>query len=265
MGEFCLDTGTTKLFLFLIQINTYERMSNSPPLQDLFNRIAPVYDSMNDQFSLGLHRVWKRMAVRWSGAQRGQTCLDLCCGSGDLALLLAQEVGSSGRVVGLDFAAQQLAIAQQRSYRLGWNTVITWLEGDALQLPFDNETFDAITMGYGLRNLSDPLQGLREMQRVLKPGAKVALLDFHRPESPFMQQVQQFYLAQLVVPAAQALGVASEYAYIQPSLDRFPQGAEQIILAQQAGFSTAVHYPLVGGMMGILVAAKAAASVFERG
>jgi demethylphylloquinol methyltransferase len=135
---------------------------------------------------------------------------------------------------------------------------VEWIEGDALQLPFAANQFDAATMGYGLRNLVNIPLGLSELYRVLKPGAKVAVLDFHRPESTWMQSFQQWYLDRLVVPLAESLNLKQEYAYIMPSLDRFPTGRQQVELARQAGFATVTHYPIAGGMMGVLVAQKKA-------
>ena len=235
-------------------------MAQAPPdanyVRDLFDRIAPVYDDLNQSLSFGLHTVWKQMAVDWSGAQPGMTVLDVCCGSGDLALLLARRVGKHGQVTGADFAVEQLAIAAQRSAAKGYSQRTHWVEADALALPFDDSQYDAITMGYGLRNLLDIPQGLSELQRVLKPGAKAAILDFHQPSSDLAQQFQQWYLDTIVVPAAERCGLTEEYAYIGPSVERFPMGDKQVNLAIAAGFSTAVHYPLAAGMMGVLVAQK---------
>ncbi|HEY9624012.1 MAG TPA: bifunctional demethylmenaquinone methyltransferase/2-methoxy-6-polyprenyl-1,4-benzoquinol methylase UbiE [Crinalium sp.] len=230
--------------------------TSSEQIQALFDRIAPVYDQLNDWLSLGQHRIWKQMAVKWSGAAPGLTCLDVCCGSGDLARLLARQVGPTGHVVGLDFAPAQLAIAKQHTDRSVQPLSVSWVEGDALQLPFDDAQFDAATMGYGLRNVTNILGSLKELYRVLKPGARVAILDFHRPGNPALRSFQQWYLQNIVVPAAKQLGVTEEYAYIAPSLDRFPVGAEQVELAKQAGFARAVHYAIAGDMMGILVATK---------
>lgn len=231
-------------------------LSNAADIQAIFNHIAPLYDQLNDRLSFGLHRVWKQMAVSWSEAQVGDTCLDVCCGSGDLARLLAQQVGPTGQVFGVDFAANQLAIAQQQNEQRLRPYPITWIEGDALELPFVAETFDAATMGYGLRNVTNIPRSLQELHRVLKPGAKVAILDFHRPAQPQMRQFQEWYLQALVVPTAQDCGLYDEYAYIGPSLARFPRGPEQVQLAYEAGFNHAVHYPIVGGLMGVLVATK---------
>ncbi len=153
-------------------------------IQGIFNRIAPVYDQLNDGLSWGQHRIWKKMAVGWSGAKPGDTALDLCCGSGDLALLLAQQVGESGQVFGVDFSSCQLKIAQHRPRPFTIPTAeISWREADVLELPFSDNTFDCATMGYGLRNVVDIPRSLQELHRVLKPGAKAAILDFHRPSS----------------------------------------------------------------------------------
>lgn len=230
--------------------------SQAQEIQALFNRIAPAYDRLNDWLSLGQHRIWKQMAVKWSGAAPGATCLDVCCGSGDLARLLARQVGPTGMVYGVDFSAAQLAVAKQRAENSVQPLSISWVEGDALNLPFDDEQFDAATMGYGLRNVLDIPQSLAELYRVLKPSAKVAILDFHRSANSGIRTFQQWYLDTLVVPMAESLGLKQEYAYISPSLDRFPRGDEQVELARQVGFDNVVHYPISGGLMGVLVAQK---------
>lgn len=229
---------------------------NSTDIQAIFNRIAPVYDQMNDRLSLGQHRVWKQMAIKWSQAKAGDTCLDVCCGSGDLALRLARRVGNAGKVYGVDFSSAQLAIAQQRSLTQYPQPAITWIEADALDLPFTDSYFDAATMGYGLRNVTDIPRSLKELHRVLKIGAKAAILDFHRPSNSYLSSFQQWYLDNLVVPMAENLGLTQEYAYISPSLDRFPTGQEQVKLANEAGFAEATHYPIASGMMGVLVLTK---------
>lgn len=234
---------------------TSSTQPDADQIRQLFDRIAPQYDQMNRDMSFGLHQVWKQMAVRWSGAAEGMTCLDVCCGSGDLALLLARRVGETGQVTGVDFAARQLAIAAQKNPYL--QDRLTWIEADALDLPFDDNRFDAATMAYGLRNLTDIPQGLQSLRSVLKPGAKAAILDFHTPTNPLVSQFQQWYLNTIVVPTAERFELSEEYAYIGPSVDRFPSGSRQVDLAKAAGFANAVHYPIAGGMMGMLVASRA--------
>jgi demethylmenaquinone methyltransferase/2-methoxy-6-polyprenyl-1,4-benzoquinol methylase len=229
---------------------------SSDQIRDIFNRIAPVYDQLNSWLSLGQHRIWKLMAVKWSGAKLGDTCLDLCCGSGDLAQMLAERVGAEGEIFGVDFSPAQLAIARQRVQARHLALPITWIEGDALQIPFPDNHFDAATMGYGLRNVTDIPRSLKELHRVLKPGAKAAILDFHRPTNSQVRAFQQWYLSAIVVPLAQQFGLTEEYAYISPSLEKFPTGREQVNLAQQVGFTNVTHYPISGGTMGVLVVTK---------
>ncbi|MGK7921987.1 MAG: bifunctional demethylmenaquinone methyltransferase/2-methoxy-6-polyprenyl-1,4-benzoquinol methylase UbiE [Trichodesmium sp.] len=233
-------------------------MSNSATdVQAIFNKIAPVYDQLNDLLSLGLHKTWKQMAVIWSEANSGSTCLDLCCGSGDLAWMLAKSVGSNGQVFGVDFSVEQLAIARHRQPPLTSKiSPINWVEADALSLPFADNYFDCATMGYGLRNVPDIPGCLQELYRVLKPNAKAAILDMHRPHSSILQSFQQWYLDTVVVPVARNLGLTQEYAYISPSLSKFPLGSDQVNLAYKVGFVNAKHYPIAGGMMGILVITK---------
>ncbi|MDJ0617165.1 MAG: bifunctional demethylmenaquinone methyltransferase/2-methoxy-6-polyprenyl-1,4-benzoquinol methylase UbiE [Calothrix sp. MO_192.B10] len=228
----------------------------SDEIRAIFDQIAPIYDRLNDWLSLGQHRIWKEMTVKWSGAKPGDTCLDLCCGSGDLAFQLAQRVGKTGRVYGVDFSSAQLAVAKQRSLDKYPTPPITWIEADALQLPFDHNRFDAATMGYGLRNVTDIPRSMREIHRVLKPGAKAAILDFHRPQNSLAIDFQNWYLNNLVVSVGNWMGYKEEYAYINPSLERFPRGDKQVEIALQAGFAKAIHYPIVNDMMGVLVVTK---------
>ena len=228
----------------------------SEEIRAIFDQIAPVYDRLNDWLSLGQHRIWKEMTVKWSGAKSGDICLDLCCGSGDLAFQLAQRVGKMGQVYGVDFSCAQLAVAQQRSLDKYPTPPITWIEANVLQLPFDDNRFDAATMGYGLRNVTDIPQSLKEIHRVLKPGAQAAILDFHRPQDSLAIGFQNWYLNNLVVAVGNWMGAREEYAYINPSLERFPSGHKQVEVALQAGFVKATHYPIVNGMMGVLVVKK---------
>lgn len=225
-------------------------------IQAIFDRIAPVYDQLNDALSLGQHRVWKRMTVKWAQPQPRDTALDLCCGSGDLAFLLAKTIGKGGTVIGADFSPQQLEIARQRQINQGLLSSLEWVEADALDLPFAENTFDCATIGYGLRNVVNISRCLEELYRVLKPGASAAILDFHRPYSSVVGQFQEWYLDAFVVPTAERFGLKEDYAYISPSLDRFPQGREQVRLAEAAGFTKVKHYAIALELMGVLVITK---------
>ena len=197
------------------------------------------------------------MTVAWSGTKPGDTCLDLCCGSGDITQLMAKQVGNTGTVIGADFAPAQLENAAEKITSIYPPlTQINWVEADALNLPFKDNYFDAATIGYGLRNVTDIPRCLEELYRVLKPNTKVAILDFHRPSNHLVRSFQQWYLNEIVVSKATELGMMDEYAYLNPSLDRFPTGQEQVKLGLNAGFSQGVHYSIASDMMGVLVLTK---------
>ena len=226
-------------------------------VRELFERIAPRYDQLNDLLSLGLHRLWKRQAVAWLRPRSGQQLLDLCCGTGDLALILATKVRPAGRVLGLDAAQAPLDLARRRAAAQPWLT-LHWQQGDALATGLADASQDGAVMAYGLRNLADPAAALRELRRLLRPGARAAVLDFNRPDlaagmsAQAAARFQRFYLRQLVVPAARLAGLPEEYAYLEASLERFPLAAEQRLLAREAGFRQASHRPLAAGLMGML-------------
>ncbi|KAI5679227.1 hypothetical protein M9H77_10177 [Catharanthus roseus] len=226
--------------------------------QALFNRIAPVYDNLNDLLSLGQHRIWKRMAVSWSGAKLGDHVLDVCCGSGDLAFLLSDKVGNNGKVVGLDFSKEQLTIAssRQNSKSKACYRNIKWVEGSAVDLPFPESYFDAVTIGYGLRNVIDKRRALEEVYRVLKPGSRVSVLDFNKSVNPFVTSIQELMIDYVVVPVANSYGLANEYIYLKDSIKEFLTGEELEKLALEVGFTAAKHYKIGGGLMGNLVSTR---------
>jgi ubiquinone/menaquinone biosynthesis methyltransferase len=225
-------------------------------VRDLFDRIAPRYDALNDLLSAGLHRHWKRTMLAQVRPQPGERFLDLCCGTGDLALQLAERVRPGGEVVGLDAAAAPLERARQRAARQPW-LAVRWLQGDALATGLPAAWADGATMAYGLRNLADPAAGLRELRRLLRPGGRASVLDFHRPDSDdargeAIRRFQRAYLRRIVVPVAALAGLEEQYAYLEESLRRFPTGAEQERLALEAGFARACHRPEALGLMGRL-------------
>ena len=227
-------------------------------IQQIFDRIAPVYDRFNDLLSLGQHRIWKKMALRWCEPQQGEKWLDLCCGSGDMTALLAQRLAPNGQAIGVDFSGELLAIAEKKAnnYAPKVQKCLTWQQGNVLSLPFADNSFDGATLSYGLRNVANIPQCLSELHRVLKDQAKAAILDFHRPSDRLMQTFQDFYLDRVVVPLADRFKMTDEYAYIALSLARFPIGSEQVKLAKAAGFTQATHYAIANGLMGILVLQK---------
>lgn len=190
---------------------------------DLFAKIARRYDLLNDLQSFGLHRLWKRRVVQLANAKSGDRALDLCCGTGDISFTLAK---NGAETTGLDFSPQMLEIAESRrqiSNRKSQIANLKFLQSDAQQLPFPDNSFDAITVGYGLRNLANLDRGLDEMVRVAKPGGRIISLDFGKPPN-FLWRKMYFAHLRCSVPLIGLLfcGNAQAYAYILESLKHYP-------------------------------------------
>jgi demethylphylloquinol methyltransferase len=234
---------------------SYSSDAETPAAEDiqaLFNRIAPVYDRVNGLMSWGRHLAWKKMAVGWAVPPAGGDVLDVCCGTGDLARLLARRTGPRGKIFGLDFSEQMLACARRSTYE-PLQSQIDWVQGDALALPFGDQTFDAATMSFGLRNLTDIPKAFQELHRVLKPSAKAVVLDLNRTDNPDQERFQQWYLNTVVPQLGRWLKLEAEYTYIAPSLERFPKGPEQVQIARAQGFKRAIHRTVEQGAIGFLI------------
>jgi demethylmenaquinone methyltransferase/2-methoxy-6-polyprenyl-1,4-benzoquinol methylase len=189
-------------------------------VNELFDSIAPRYDLVNDLQSLGLHRHWKGRLVKLADAKPGDRVLDVCCGTGDISLAFAR---AGLKVVGLDFSEGMLAVARQRlvAGRAAAGEA-QFLKGDALHLPFPDGSFEVVTMGYGLRNLADWEAGLREMLRVLRPGGRLLVLDFGKPDNRLWRAIYFAYLKYVCPLLGRfACGDRDSYAYILESLKHY--------------------------------------------
>jgi demethylmenaquinone methyltransferase/2-methoxy-6-polyprenyl-1,4-benzoquinol methylase len=225
---------------------------NTRTVEELFNSISLKYDFLNDMFSFGLHRLWKRKLLDILNPTFGEKWIDLCCGTGDMSILLARYMKSSENITGIDSASQALAVARERSKESF--SAIEWINCDALKTNFPFNQFDGLLMAYGLRNLSNYEAGLREAFRILKPGGRAGILDFRSFQGASIQGFfQKFFLSMYVVPIASIFGLGKEYSYIKKSLATFPSGAEQIHLALSVGFRKAEYKTLAMGQMGILL------------
>ena len=204
-------------------------------VRTMFDRIAPVYDVMNRAMTAGLDRRWRTETAR-AVVSPGDRVLDACCGTGDLAIA-AQRAG--GRVTGLDFSEPMLERARAKSGE------VEWIQGDALALPFADGSFDAATVGFGVRNLEDLEAGLRELRRVLRPGGRVGILEITRPRGP-LRPFYKLWFDGLVPLAGKLLPGGSAYTYLPASVRRFPGARELAELMQTVGFEQ-VDYRLFGG------------------
>jgi demethylmenaquinone methyltransferase / 2-methoxy-6-polyprenyl-1,4-benzoquinol methylase len=219
-------------------------------VNDLFAAIARRYDLINDLQSFGLHRLWKRRVVQLAQIKPGDRALDLCCGTGDLALALAQQGAAT---TGLDFSQPMLEVAAQRQRNIKSQiSSLKFIQGDAQQVPFPDGSFDIVTVGYGLRNLTSWEHGLNEMHRVARPGARLIVLEFGKPANALWRALYFTHL-RCSVPLIGLLfcGNASAYAYILESLKHYP--AQLAVAEKMRGLKlTNVRViNLLGGAMAI--------------
>ena len=220
-----------------------------PPdqVRAMFDRITPAYDRMNRVMSLGMDGSWRALAVRASGVAPGDAALDVCCGTGDLAIELLDAVSTRGRVVGLDFSPAMLDAARRKSSQ------VEWVRGDALALPFADGEFAAATIGFGMRNLSDPLRGFAELGRVVRPGGRVVCLELTPPPAwaaPFAR-----LWTDRAVPLLGRL-IAREtdaYRYLPASVHRFPPAEELAAVMGRAGLRRVRFRRLSGGAVAVHV------------
>lgn len=208
-------------------------MSTSTQVRDMFASIAHRYDAANQVLSWGIHRLWRRAAVRHSGLQGSEHVLDCATGTGDLALAYRRALGPNGRVTATDFCAPMLELAPAKAQRAGL-TDITFQLADALSLPFPAAHFDLSTMAFGIRNVTDPVACLREMARVVKPGGRVVVMEFGQPAGLF-GVLYRFY-TNVVLPRMGGLlsGSRSAYEYLNRTSAAFPSGARFVALMDTA-------------------------------
>jgi demethylmenaquinone methyltransferase / 2-methoxy-6-polyprenyl-1,4-benzoquinol methylase len=229
----------------------------------LFATIAPRYDLINDLQSFGLHRFWKRRLLELSRGRSGELALDLCCGTGDVAFALAAK---GMQVTGLDFNEPMLAVARRRAQLQDHPTKasVRFLKGDAQNIPFPDNTFDVVTISYGLRNLANLDLGLKEMKRVTKPGGRLLVLDFGKPDNALWRSVYFAYLKSFVPLMGRVFcGDPDTHGYILESLKHY--AAQRGVAARMTGLQlTHVRIiNLMGGIMSINYAEKAGATVLS--
>jgi demethylmenaquinone methyltransferase / 2-methoxy-6-polyprenyl-1,4-benzoquinol methylase len=214
-----------------------------PQVQAMFDRIAGVYDTFNSVMTAGLHHRWRARAVELAGVGPGARVLDVATGTGDLALELVRRVSPGGAVVGVDFSAGMLALAQDKDP----SGTVEWLEGNALELEFADNAFDAATVGFGARNFSDLDRGLAEMARVVKPGGRVVVLEITTPQRPPLSTFFAVWFDRLVPVLGRLLGDPSgAYSYLPSSVRRFP-GPQALAGKLAAAGLTDVRYVITAG------------------
>jgi demethylmenaquinone methyltransferase/2-methoxy-6-polyprenyl-1,4-benzoquinol methylase len=213
----------------------------------MFDRIAHRYDLVNTVLSGGTDGGWRRRAARVSGLAPGGSALDVACGSGKLTAELARIAGAQGRVIGLDFSPQMLQVARRD------HPGVEFIEGDALTLPFDDASFDASTIAFGLRNLADPVKGLREMLRVIRRGGRSVVLEFVRPPAGLLGAAYRLYLRSLLPAIGGAISrQPSAYRYLSDTVDSYRTPEELSAMAAAAGWLNVTYQGLAMGTVGIV-------------
>jgi demethylmenaquinone methyltransferase/2-methoxy-6-polyprenyl-1,4-benzoquinol methylase len=205
----------------------------STEVRQMFSSIATRYDVTNEVLSFGIHRLWRRTAVRLSAAKAGDSILDCATGTGDLALAFKRKVGASGRVVGTDFCPEMLQSAPGKAAQAGLQ--VEFQVADAMALPFPTATFDVASIAFGIRNVDDPVVCLKEMARVVKPGGRVVVLEFGQPRGLF-GGLFRFY-SKVIMPAIGGLltGNRAAYEYLPRTAAAFPAGEHFLGLMDQSG------------------------------
>ena len=226
-------------------------------VRGMFDRIAGIYDPLNTAMTAGLHHSWRERAADRAQLAPGDTALDACCGTGDLALALARRAGPSGEVTGSDFSERMLELAREKAARRGAAGVrFEW--GDALDLPYEDASFDAVTVGFGVRNFADVERGVGELARVLKPGGRLVILEITQPRRPPLSTFFALWFDRVVPVLGTLAGDREAYSYLPQSVKRFPAPEGLAAIMDRAGLERIRYTLLAGGIIAIHSGARRA-------
>lgn len=235
------------------QVSTHEKQGR---VKAVFESVASRYDVMNDLMSLGIHRLWKRLTIALAHVQPGQKVLDLAGGSGDLSQLLSKKVGKDGLVLLTDINQAMLKVGRDKMLDLGLNN-IQCAQINAEALPFADNTFDCITIAFGLRNVTNKPQALQSMYQALKPGSKAIILEFSKPTHALLNKIYDFYSFNfLPLMGKWITNDADSYRYLAESIRMHPEQEQLAKLITNAGFDECQYYNLTGGIVALHIAYK---------
>jgi demethylmenaquinone methyltransferase/2-methoxy-6-polyprenyl-1,4-benzoquinol methylase len=236
---------------------------SSNRIRRMFGEIAPRYDFLNHLLSLGIDLHWRRQTVRRVRPEGTAPLLDLCAGTGDLALAYFRRGGTQAPIVAADFCPEMLAIGRQKAIRAGAAERVTFVEADAQQLPFPDDQFQIVSVAFGLRNVADTNRALREMVRVCRPDGRVAVLEFSSPRRQPMRGLYNWYFRNILprIGAMFARSADQAYNYLPSSVGEFPSGQALAEMMAAAGFDQVEFSPLTFGVATLYVGRKPALAV----
>ena len=230
-------------------VNTKEKVAK---VAEVFHSVASKYDVMNDLMSMGIHRLWKRLTIEKSGVRRGHRVLDLAGGTGDLTAKFSKMVGDSGQVVLGDINDSMLKVGRSRLLDRGYAGNIEYVQANAECLPFPDNSFDCITIAFGLRNVTDKDAALASMYRVLKPGGRLLVLEFSKPVAPGLSPVYDFYSFNILPMMGKLIANDSEsYRYLAESIRMHPDQETLKDMMSNAGFERCDYDNLTGGIVAL--------------
>jgi demethylmenaquinone methyltransferase/2-methoxy-6-polyprenyl-1,4-benzoquinol methylase len=239
------------------EVKPYDEASDKKgQVSKMFNRIAPYYDLLNRLLSLGIDTVWRKKAIALLKNKNPKMVLDVATGTADLALETARQL-KVDQIIGVDISTQMLAIGREKINKKGLARIIQLKEGDSENLPFQNNTFDAITVAFGVRNFEDLERGLMEMQRVLKPGGQLVVLEFSKPRAFPFRQIFNFYFRHILPFIGRITSKDPKaYRYLYESVQAFPEGERFLSILTKTGFKSNQCIPLTLGVCSIYSAEK---------
>ncbi|MFZ5724480.1 MAG: bifunctional demethylmenaquinone methyltransferase/2-methoxy-6-polyprenyl-1,4-benzoquinol methylase UbiE [Pseudomonadota bacterium] len=218
----------------------------------VFHSVAQQYDLMNDLMSFGIHRLWKRFALQVSGIRPGQRVLDLAAGTGDISMLFADRVGPTGTVVISDINDSMLGVGRDRVTDRGYAGNVQFVLANAEKLPFADDSFDIVSIGFGLRNVTDKDAALAEMTRVLKPGGRVLVLEFSKPVIEPLSRLYDLYSFSILPRLGRAVtGDADSYRYLAESIRMHPDQATLKSMMEKAGLVRCEYFNMTGGIVAL--------------
>lgn len=233
-----------------------QQQSKEERVHHVFEKIYDKYDVMNSIISFQRHKVWRKDIMEKMHVEEGSSALDVCCGTGDWSIALAEACGFSGDVIGLDFSHNMLSVAERKKKRLGYEE-LSFIQGNAMDLPFEDNSFDYVTIGFGLRNVPDYMTVLKEMYRVVKPGGKVVCLETSQPTMIGFRQGYYFYF-RFIMPLIGRLFAKSyeEYAWLHESAKSFPDKKKLKQMLMLSGLSHVHYKSYTGGVAAMHMGVK---------